>query len=144
MLNMVQEAGLEDVIHIDSAGTGGWHAGQLPDHRMRSHALKRGYSLDSKARQVRSEDFAEFDFILVMDRQNLEDIRPFAPHQKAMEKVILFCHHAKDRKETEVPDPYYGGAAGFEQVLDIVENGCTHLLTSLRQSAAGRRVKNSP
>jgi protein-tyrosine phosphatase len=133
MRDLVEREGLSDRILIDSAGTGGWHAGELPDNRMRKHALARGFTLDSRARQVRPQDFTDFDLILVMDQQNLSDIRPFAPDAAAMKKVKLFCEYAEDRDETEVPDPYYGGAAGFEQVLDIVENGCGHLLAKLRR-----------
>jgi protein-tyrosine phosphatase len=136
MESFVKQQGLSDRINIDSAGTGGWHEGELPDHRMRRHAAKRGYELTSRARQVRTEDFEEFDLILVMDQQNLRDIRPFAPHAAAMQKVKLFCEFVRARPEREVPDPYYGGTDGFEQVLDLVENGCHHLLAAVPQSAA--------
>lgn len=132
MIHRVREAGLTDRVHIDSAGTGGWHAGNQADPRMRKHAQRRGYSLDSIARQVRTKDFEEFDLILVMDRQNLSEIRPFNPDGKLMHKVKLFCEFAADREETEVPDPYYGGEQGFEQVLDIVENGCDGLIEMLK------------
>ena len=132
MHQMVRAAGLADLILIDSAGTGGWHAGEAADPRMRKHAKLRGYSLDSIARQVTEADFEDFDLILVMDEQNLRDIRPFNPDGKLMHKVKLFCEFAEDRDETEVPDPYYGGEAGFEQVLDIVENGCQHLLAHIQ------------
>ena len=136
MLKKVEQAGLSDCIHIDSAGTGGWHAGDAADNRMRRHAKARGYSLDSLARQVRPSDFEDFDLILVMDQQNLRDIRPFAPDEAAMKKVRLFCEFAKGRSEKQVPDPYYGGDAGFEQVLDIIEDGCTHLIECLKATAA--------
>ena len=132
MQRVVADAGLSDQISIDSAGTGGWHAGNLPDNRMRKHAKLRGYTLDHPARQVRERDFDEFDLILVMDDQNRREIRPFASDGKLMSKVCMFCEFAEDREETEVPDPYYGGDEGFEQVLDIVENGCKHLLLHLR------------
>lgn len=133
MLRKVSEAGLANRIVIDSAGTGGWHAGAAPDARMRKHAKQRGYALDSLARQVRTQDFTDFDLILVMDQQNLREIRRFAPVPELMKKVRLFCDFAEDREETEVPDPYYGGEAGFEQVLDIVENGCDHLLAHIQR-----------
>ena len=128
MRSMVAAAGLEDRFEIDSAGTGGWHAGELPDARMRQHAAKRGYSLTSRARQVRWEDFSEFDLILVMDKQNMRDLREFAHDLREMKNVRLFCDYVEDRPETEVPDPYYGGADGFEDVLDLVENGCRGIL----------------
>lgn len=133
MHHLVRKAGLEDRILIDSAGTGGWHEGSAADSRMRRHAAKRGYQLDSIARQVRESDFTDFDMILVMDEQNLREIRPFNPDGSQMKKVRLFCEFAVDRQEKEVPDPYYGGDAGFEQVLDIVENGCERLLQIIRE-----------
>ena len=132
MKHLVTQAGLSAQIHIDSAGTAGWHEGKRSDDRMRRHAAGRGYALDSFARQVRDHDFATFDLILVMDRQNLRDIRAFNPAGEQMHRVRLFCEFAPDREETEVPDPYYGGAEGFEQVLDIVENGCKHLLRHIQ------------
>ena len=133
MRQLVEEQGLLGRVVVDSAGTGGWHSGNLPDERMVKHAAKRGYVLDSRARQVRESDFENFDLLLVMDRQNLREIRPFADRPQQMQKVRLFCEFAKDREEKEVPDPYYGGDDGFEQVLDIVENGCQHLLKYIRQ-----------
>lgn len=133
MRHLVQKAGAHERIIIDSAGTGGWHAGNGADHRMRKHAATRGYALDHIARQVRETDFDEFDLILVMDQQNLREIRPFNAAGDKMHKVKLFCEFAHDREETEVPDPYYGGAQGFEQVLDIVENGCAHLLQHIQK-----------
>lgn len=134
MHKLMTEAEFEG-LHIDSAGTGGWHAGNLPDDRMRKHASKRGYVLDHIARQVRASDFLEYDLILVMDQDNLREIRTFCREESLMSKVRLFCEFAKDRSEKHVPDPYYGGDAGFEQVLDIVENGCRHLLEHVREKA---------
>ena len=132
MHRLVEQEGLSEHIHIDSAGTGDWHAGKLPDERMRMHARLRGYNLNHLARQVRGHDFVEFDLFLVMDRENLREIRSFNHDGKLMSKVRLFCDFAEDREETEVPDPYYGGDTGFEHVLDIVENGCKHLLNHIR------------
>ncbi len=132
MRKLLAQEGLQEHVQLDSAGTGGWHAGSLPDARMRKHAAKRGYALESLARQVQESDFEEFDLILVMDRDNLREIRSFNRDGSCMAKVRLFCEFAEDREETEVPDPYYGGDAGFEQVLDIVENGCGHLLRYVR------------
>jgi protein-tyrosine phosphatase len=138
MQKLVIEAGLQDQVLVDSAGTGGWHAGSLPDNRMRKHAAHRGYTLDHAARQVRSSDFQEFDLILVMDQQNQREIRPFCGDPALMSKVQFFCEFAKDRPEKQVPDPYYGGDDGFEQVLDIVENGCQHLLEHVRKQGHSR------
>lgn len=132
MQAMVQEAGLQDEIAIDSAGTGGWHAGELPDARMRRHAAARGYQLNSRARQVVTADFTTFDLILVMDQQNLRDLREIADRAQDLQNVRFFCDYVSGRPETEVPDPYYGGADGFDNVLDLVENGCRGLLAELR------------
>lgn len=132
MKQRIVEAGLAEKVVVDSAGTEGWHTGKRADERMRKHGKARGYELDSIARQVRREDFERFDLILVMDEQNLRDIRSFAPQADLMRKVRLFTEFAEDRSETSVPDPYYGGEEGFEQVLDILENGCGHLLAALQ------------
>ena len=137
MKKMVQDAGLSDRVTIDSAGTAGWHEGNPPDARMQKHGKQRGYRFDSVARQVRESDFEDFDLILVMDQQNLRDIRGFNPDGKLMHKVKLFTDFAKDRTETKVPDPYYGGDEGFEQVLDIVENGCGYLLKWVQETQDG-------
>ena len=133
MRHLVEQEGLGAKVQIDSAGTGGWHSGAPADERMRKHASRRGYALESQARQVRESDFEAYDLILVMDRENLREIRPFADRPAKMQRVRLFCEFAKDREEKEVPDPYYGGEAGFEQVLDIVENGCQHLVKHIRK-----------
>lgn len=138
MRKRVADAGLDAAVEIDSAGTGGWHEGEPADARMRKHGLRRGYSFDSIARQVQTRDFRDFDLILIMDQQNLRDIRPFAPDAEAMKKVRLFTDFAEDRRETAVPDPYYGGDQGFEHVLDILENGCDHLLSKLEDGTLRR------
>ena len=132
MRRVVGSAGLQHEVDIDSAGTGGWHAGDLPDARMRQHAAKRGYALTSRARQVRPGDFDEFDLILVMDRQNRRDLDEFIRSPADLHRVRLFCEFVSDRPETEVPDPYYGGPDGFETVLDLVENGCEGILREIQ------------
>jgi protein-tyrosine phosphatase len=132
MESFIEREGLADRVEVDSAGTGGWHAGDLPDSRMRRHAAERGYELDSRARQVKSSDFDEFDLILVMDRQNLRDIKDFVRKPTDLRNVKLFCEFVNDRSETEVPDPYYGGDEGFETVLDLVENGCEGIVRFIR------------
>ena len=132
MKKLVHDAGLSERIIIDSAGTGGWHAGEPADSRMRRHGARRGYDFDSIARQVRHADFHDFDLILIMDQQNRRDIAPFNPSGDLLHKVKFFTDYARDRTEKQVPDPYYGGDAGFEHVLDILENGCGHLLADIR------------
>lgn len=128
MRRIVSEAGLAHRIHIDSAGTGGWHAGNLPDSRMRAAAARRDYDLTSRARQVGTSDLRSFDLALVMDQQNLRDLQVFDPSGQFRAKVRLFCEFCTDHDDTEVPDPYYGGEAGFEHVLDLLEDGCRNLL----------------
>ena len=132
MRGLVEREGLQDRVEVDSAGTGDWHCGHLPDARMRQHAARRGYALTSRARQVRAEDFEEFDLILVMDRQNRLDLREFVRREDDLLRVQLFCDFVTDRAEVEVPDPYYGGEDGFETVLDLVENGCEGILRKIQ------------
>jgi protein-tyrosine phosphatase len=129
----IEQVGLRDKVLIDSAGTGDWHAGDLPDSRMRAHASKRGYKLTSLARQVRRRDFEDFDLILAMDESNVQNLRSFAPEASAMKKVRLFCDFVQQHAETEVPDPYYEGPEGFEKVLDLMEDGCDGLIKHIRQ-----------
>jgi protein-tyrosine phosphatase len=108
-------AGLAARVAVDSAGTGGWHVGDPPDPRSQRHALQRGYDLSTlRARRVVEDDFHRFDFILAMDRGNLADLRRLAPDGGFRADVRLFA-------QMEVPDPYSGGPAGFERVLDLVE-----------------------
>lgn len=119
----------EKEFFIDSAGIYGGHSGALPDERMRKHALKRGYVLDSRARQFyASADFAEFDMIIGMDDQNIADLKRMAITDEELGKIYRmtdFCRLNTSRKE--VPDPYYGGSAGFEFVLDLLEDAVTGL-----------------
>ncbi|HAL71265.1 MAG TPA: protein tyrosine phosphatase [Verrucomicrobiales bacterium] len=128
MRRVVAEAGLTETIHIDSAGTAGWHTGKRADERMRAAALTRGLELTSFARQVRDADLSEYDLVLVMDRSNHQDIRAFDREKRHAAKVRLFCEFCTDHEETEVPDPYYGGPEGFEKVLDLLEDGCAGVL----------------
>src|ERR1043165_3827687 len=117
---------------IDSAGTAGYHVGAPPDSRTREAALRRGYDMSAlRARVVEPQDFARFDLILAMDRQNLETLQRRAP-VAARERIRLFLEFAPDADATEVPDPYYGGANGFEEVLDLVEAAAYGLLQHVR------------
>ena len=125
------EVGLE----VDSAGTAGYHIGEPPDPRMQVAAARRGYELKAlRARVVEPGDFERFDLILAMDRENLEVLHRRAPEQ-ARERVRLFLEFSPDSEPREVPDPYYGGANGFEEVLDLVEAAARGLLGYLRQRA---------
>ena len=120
-------------IEVDSAGTAGYHIGQPPDPRTREAAARRGYDLSTlRARIVEPGDFERFDLILAMDHENLEVLRRRAPRD-ARERLRLFLEFAPAGGPAEVPDPYYGGPNGFEEVLDLVEAATRGLLTHLRQ-----------
>lgn len=122
--------------NIDSAGTINYHEGSLADPRMREAAKRRGIDITSISRPIRRSDFKDFDLILAMDEQNkrdlLEDFQNWSKSEglsaDAQEKVRLMCSYCKKYKETEVPDPYYGGPQGFEKVLDLLEDACSSLL----------------
>ncbi len=126
----------ELMIEVDSAGTAGYHVGEPPDLRTRQAARRRGYDMSSlRARIVEPRDFEDFDFILAMDRENLKVLNHRAPAGRARDRVQLFLEFAPDAATTEVPDPYYGGPNGFEEVLDLVEAATQGLLQHLRQRA---------
>jgi protein-tyrosine phosphatase len=123
---LVVDAGRKAEFHIDSAGTHGYHIGHPPDSRMRAAAAGRGYLLDSTARRIEQTDFDRFQLIVTMDEDNFHQVSALHPGSGA--RVVRLCDYCDRRDETEVPDPYYGGAAGFEQVLDILEDACSNLL----------------
>ncbi|MHA6493739.1 low molecular weight protein-tyrosine-phosphatase [Pseudomonas borbori] len=127
----LNEAGLAGRIEVDSAGTGDWHVGKPPDHRTQMAARQRGYELSMlRGRQVSAEDFSRFDLILAMDGSNLSHLRRLHPGTGTVELDLLLRRYqlALD----DVPDPYYGGAEGFEQVLDLIEQACDALLIELK------------
>ena len=129
--HLVKEAGLEDRVVIDSAGTGNYHVGERPDQRACETAARRGYDLSAlRARQVSREDFAKFDYILAMDEDNLRELRRLCPPEHA-HKVKLFTEFCS-KGTCPVPDPYAGGPQGFELVLDLVEDSARGLLDYLR------------
>lgn len=133
----VRDAGLAAQIHIDSAGTHAYHVGNPPDPRSRHTALQRNVDLsDLRARQVNRADFHEYDYILAMDRDNLRDLQALAP-AGARAQVQLFLDFAPDRPHREVPDPYYGGPQGFDEVFDLVDAAAAGLLTHLRGTPRG-------
>ena len=130
---LVRECGQENSIEIDSAGTYGGHAGAKPDHRMRQAAAKRGYDLTSRSRQVTTEDFHRFDMILAMDRENYMALQRMAPDEQSKRKVHYLTEFGSPGTLDYVPDPYYGGADGFELVLDMLEDCCKGLLDRILQ-----------
>ncbi len=122
-------------IEIDSAGTAAYHVGAPPDSRTRQAALRRGYDMSAlRARVVEPRDFGRFDLILAMDRQNIDALRQRAP-PAVHERIRLFLEFAPESDTTEVPDPYYGGPNGFEEVLDLVEMAARGLLDHVRTEA---------
>lgn len=131
---VVAEAGLGDRILIDSCGTGPWHVGKAPDLRATEAALQRGVDIRHlRARQFSVEDFTSFDYILVMDRQNLADVRELRQSHGAGSDPQLFLTFGPGEGPVEVPDPYYGGADGFETVLDLIEAASQGLLEDIRE-----------
>ena len=121
-------------LYIDSAGTGGWHIGNAPDTRMTEAAKRRGYDLSKqRARQVDLADFYEFDLILAMDLRNQADLLAMAPPNREAD-IRLFLDFS-DCETRETPDPYYGGEAGFNLVLDLVEAGADGLLDYLENES---------
>ena len=145
MRSLLDDAGLSGAIELESAGTGGWHAGEPPDARATEAAARRGVTLEGAARQVRAADFRDYDLLLAMDRRNLRELQAMAPDDEARGRVRLLREFdpasagAPDvgAADLDVPDPYYGGERGFEIVLDQVESACRGLLRELR---AGDRV----
>jgi len=134
MSHILEEEGLTDQIELDSAGTGAWHIGKPPDTRATGAARARGVVLEGQGRQISPEDFDRFDLLLAMDRENLMDVLAIAPDD-ARQKVKLlreFDPEAVAAGDRDVPDPYYGGEDGFENVLDLVTRACQGLLDELR------------
>lgn len=128
---VVEEEGLSDRFHIDSAGTGSWHAGEPADSRSRLEATKHGIDMAGKvARQVRKSDFDDFDYILAMDEQNFEVLEEICPDEHHL-KLRLFMEYAPKHGMRGVPDPYYGGKDGFAKVFHICEDGSKGLLEEL-------------
>jgi protein-tyrosine phosphatase len=132
MRRLVAERGMSDRISIESAGTGGWHVGDEADPRSRSAARARGYALESRAQQFTRRFFDRFDYVLAADDDNRRHLMKLAPDDRARKKVWLLRDFDPSSPEgSEVPDPYYGGPEGFEQVIDICEAACKGLLDHL-------------
>lgn len=135
MRHLLEKAGLESEFQIDSAGIFAYHQGELPDSRMRAHAARRGYNLVHRSRPVRIEDFYQFDLIIGMDNRNIDDLKDKAPSPEEWKKIHRMTEYCTSTLMDHVPDPYYGGADGFEHVLDILEDACHGLLISLTQDS---------
>ena len=139
MRQMVEERALSNDIIVDSAGIGSWHVGEMPDPRMRKHAARRGYDLSPlRARQFRADDFQKFDYIIVMDEENYHDVMErggvYADARKVLRMKDYFIRY---KGQQSVPDPYYGGAEGFEQALNLIEDGWEGLLKDLVNKIKG-------
>ena len=133
-LHLIASEGLEERFVVDSAGTGGWHVGNPADRRMRAAAERRGIHLPSRARQIELADLTSFDCILTMDDDNLRNVRSLARElgdRPGLARIEPMTSHCRRLSASEVPDPYYGGEQGFEDVLDLLEDACTGLLESL-------------
>ena len=136
-LHLLNQRGLSDRFVVDSAGTGGWHTGNPADRRMQAAAGRRGIQLPSRARQISLDDLSDFDLVLTMDDANLTAVQSLAREagRRATATVRPMLSYAQRFTETEVPDPYYGGEAGFEHVLDLLEDACSNLLDELSSQA---------
>ena len=129
----IKDRDLENLFIVDSAGTGGWHVGNLADPRMRETALSRGIELTSISRKIVENDLHEFDHILVMDNDNLNAVKSLTKDQNnpVNSKIRLILSYSKNSQLDEVPDPYYGGQNGFDKVIDLLDDAIDGLIDSL-------------
>ncbi|MEH1784511.1 low molecular weight protein-tyrosine-phosphatase [Nostoc sp.] len=133
MNHLIEQAGLSECILCDSAGTSSYHIGSPPDRRMSAAAAtKLGIKLRGRARQFQKSDFQDFDLILAMDQENYENILTLDRTQEYQHKVRLMCEFCSRHTLKEVPDPYYGGEEGFNQVIDLLIDACEGLLTKVK------------
>ncbi|WP_035602298.1 low molecular weight protein-tyrosine-phosphatase [Haloferula sp. BvORR071] len=133
---MLGESDLADSVEIDSAGTIGYHSGNGPDPRMAATLKARGYPIFGRARQIRRTDLDDFDLILVADEENLADVKRLDPEGSRHAKIRLLVEYCETHDAPRVPDPYYGGQRGFEEVADLVEDACGGLLRDLGKRLA--------
>ena len=131
-IHLVEQAGLTDRFEIDSAGTGSWHVGEQPDARASLVASQHGVDLPSRARQLTEDDLDRFDYVIAMDRENLRNIERMADATGSDAEVQLLRDYDAEGEGGEVPDPYYGGASGFETVYTMVHRSCQGLLRHLK------------
>jgi protein-tyrosine phosphatase len=137
MRHLIQREGLEKQVLLDSAGLGDWHVGAARDSRSQAVGRRRGVPLEGVARQFQAEDFARFEYVLAMDRNNYKGLLALAPDEASKAKVrLLRSFDPASPPDAEVPDPYYGGPQGFDDVFDICEAACAGLLAHLRRTHA--------
>jgi protein-tyrosine phosphatase len=133
IMNHLAIDGSPDAVFCDSAGTNSYHIGQPPDQRMQAAAKARGIPMVGKARAFTAADFEKFDLILAMDNENYRDIRSLDSQGCYADRVKMMCSYAQQHSDLEVPDPYYGGAAGFDYVIDLLLDACGGLLTEIKK-----------
>lgn len=144
MRHELRQRGIEELVSLDSAGLYAGHQGELPDQRMRVHARRRGYELTHRSRPVKPYDFGDFDLIVGMDDSNIASLRRLARTTEEESKVVRMTDFCRARTYMDhVPDPYYDGAEGFENVLDILEDGCSGLAGILVGAAGEKRSPES-
>ena len=132
MKHIVEREGRDNEYYIDSAGIGGWHVGQLPDHRMRRRGAARGYDFCSRARQFSASDFQHFDLIFVMDRENYHDVKRLARNEGDAQKIKMLSDFMTQHPgQLTIPDPYYGDDRDFDFALDLIEDACEGLFAYL-------------
>ncbi len=139
MEGIIAQHAVLTALEIDSAGILDYHQGELPDSRMRMHAARRGYDLTHRSRPVVTDDFDIFDLIIGMDDRNISDLKDKAPSIEAEKKIHRMTDYALHTDMDHVPDPYYGGASGFELVLDLLEDCCNGLVKHIQASQASQR-----
>ncbi|HHT22291.1 MAG TPA: low molecular weight phosphotyrosine protein phosphatase [Bacteroidales bacterium] len=121
---IIEEKGMVDKFEVDSAGLHGWHEGDKADPRMKKHAEARGYDITHRSRPIRKEDFDKFDYIVGMDEQNIKGLYQLAKIEEHKAKILRMADFLQKISADFVPDPYYGGAEGFEYVIDLLEDAC--------------------
>lgn len=124
---------LDESVEVDSAGTSGYHEGEMADGRMMTHAKKRGYELTSISRQIRPKDFEEFGMIIAMDASNFQNLMSMAKNPSQKNKISMMTDFSEKYDGEDVPDPYYGGSMGFEKVLDILEDCAEGLIEEIKE-----------
>lgn len=137
MEQLLQDSNRTQEVLLDSAGMLNYHEGELPDERMRLHASQRGYDLTHRSRPIQESDFGRFDLVIGMDDRNIDDLKRLAPTLEDVQKIHRMTDFCLTFDADHVPDPYYGGAEGFEYVIDLVEDACQGLLKHLTSSTQG-------
>lgn len=141
--HMIAQDFADSGIHIESCGLGDWHTGKLPDDRMREAAKNRGFILTSRAQKVHPSFFERFDLILAADHKVMNELYRYAKSPEVKAKIHLITHFSNNYHDQEIPDPYYGGEAGFEHVLDIIEDSCEGLIEHMKQDSHKKKEQDN-